>query len=606
MLDRRALLASATALSVAPALESIFAPSRAAPSSAGTALNALFDQFMTENLDNSPMTVTSLGLDKGARAAQKSRLDDVSPAGLAKTRAITRSQLSRLKAFNRSQLGPKDQISYDVVLYGLAASAESDNRFAYGAPGGGQPYQLCQLSGIYGQGPSFLDTQHIIETRADADAYLARLEAMATTMTEEIEAARQDSAAGVVPPDFSLAKTLPQMNQLRAPAPEKSTLVESLVRRTGQKHIAGNWSGQAAGIVRDKLYPALDRQIALIKEMQKGTSHDAGVWRLPDGEAYYRASLKSWASTDKEPAEIHRLGLEVVADTIAKLDVLMKTQGLTKGSVGQRLKAMFSDPHFIPANTDAAKAKIIADLNAKVRQVRNLLPQWFGTLPKAGVEIRRVPKPIEAAQALGYYNSPSLDGKRPGIYWINLRDTRETPSWTLPSVTFHESIPGHHLQISLQREAGLPLIRKTASYSAYTEGWALYAEQLAVEMGMYKDDPLGEIGQLHDAMWRGIRLVVDSGMHAMKWSREKAVRYFADNAGDPDSAVITEVERYCVWPGQACCYMLGKLEFLKQRERAQKALGARFDIRKFHDAMLLDGAVPLALMPGLADRYIAA
>lgn len=263
-------------------------------------------------------------------------------------------------------------------------------------------------------------------------------------------------------------------------------------------------------------------------------------------------------------------------------------------------------PRFIVADTDAAKAKIIADLNVKVREVRSLLPQWFGALPKAQVEIRRVPKAIEAAQPLGYYNSPSLDGKRPGVYWINLRDPKETPIWTLPSVTFHESIPGHHLQISLQQEAGLPLIRKIASFSSYIEGWALYAEQLAVEMGMYKGDPLGEIGQLHDAMWRGIRLVVDSGMHAMKWSREKAVRYFADNAGDPDSAVITEVERYCVWPGQACCYMLGKLEFLKQRERAQRTLGARFNIRKFHDAMLLDGAVPLALMSGLADRYIAA
>ena len=220
--------------------------------------------------------------------------------------------------------------------------------------------------------------------------------------------------------------------------------------------------------------------------MQKGAGHDAGVWRLPDGEAYYRASLKSWASTDKEPAEIHRLGLEVVADTIAKLDGLMKTQGLTKGSVGQRLKAMFSDPRFIPADTDAAKAKIIADLNAKVRQVRAKLPQWFGTLPKADVEIRRVPKAIEAAQALGYYNSPSLDGKRPGIYWINLRDTGKRRAGPCPASPIHEAIPGHHLQISLQREAGLPLIRKTASYSAYTEGWALYAEQLAVEMGMYR------------------------------------------------------------------------------------------------------------------------
>jgi len=240
-----------------------------------------------------------------------------------------------------------------------------------------------------------------------------------------------------------------------------------------------------------------------------------------------------------------------------------------------------------------------------VRAVRTKLPAWFGVLPKADVIIKRVPKNIEAGEALGYYNNSSLDGKRPGIYWINLRDTKEVPNWTLSSVTYHESIPGHHLQLSLQQEAGLPLIRKTAFFSAYVEGWALYAEQLAVEMGMYTDDPLGHIGQLHDAMWRGIRLVVDTGIHAMKWSREQAVRYFADNAGDPDSSVITEVERYCVWPGQACSYMLGKVEFLKQRERAEKALGARFDIRKFHDAMLLQGAVPLSLMSELADRYVA-
>jgi uncharacterized protein (DUF885 family) len=408
-----------------------------------------------------------------------------------------------------------------------------------------------------------------------------------------------------VPPDFALAKTLLQMNQLRAPAPEKSTLVESLVRRTGEKHIAGDWSGPAARIVKEKFYPALERQIALVREMQKRAVHDAGVWRLPDGEAYYRASLKNWATTDKSPQEIHKLGLEVVADSTAKIDALMRAQGLTKGSVGARLRAMFADPRFIAANTDPSKDRIIADLNTRVRQVRARLPAWFGTLPKAEVTIKRVPKAIEAARPLGYYNTPSLDGKRPGIYWINLRDTAEVPNWTLPSVTYHESIPGHHLQLSLQQEAGLHLIRKTAFFSAYIEGWALYAEQLAVEMGMYKDDPLGEIGELHDAMWRGIRLVVDSGMHGLKWSREKAVRYFADNAGDPESAVITEVERYCVWPGQACSYMLGKLEFLKQRERTQKALGGKFDIRKFHDAMLLDGAVPLPLMSGLADRYIA-
>jgi uncharacterized protein (DUF885 family) len=601
MLDRRALLASTAALLVSPALS----PAWGAPPKGGAALNALFDQFMKENLDNSPVTVTTLGLDSGARARQKSQLDDSSLAGIARNKAITASQYARLKAFDTASLDPKAAVSREVILYGLASNEEANKRFSYGPAGAGAPYVISQLTGLYSQGPSFLDTQHTIETRADADAYLARLAASAVVMDQEIEAARHDVALGVVPPDFALAKTLLQMNQLRAPAPEKSTLVESLVRRTGEKHIAGDWSGPAARIVKEKFYPALERQIALVREMQKRAVHDAGVWRLPDGEAYYRAALKNWATTDKSPQEIHKLGLEVVADSTAKIDALMRAQGLTKGSVGARLRAMFADPRFIAANTDPSKDRIIADLNTRVRQVRARLPAWFGTLPKAEVTIKRVPKAIEAAQPLGYYNTPSLDGKRPGVYWINLRDTAEVPNWTLPSVTYHESIPGHHLQLSLQQEAGLHLIRKTASFAAYIEGWALYAEQLAVEMGMYKDDPLGEIGELHDAMWRGIRLVVDSGLHGLKWSREKAVRYFADNAGDPESAVITEVERYCVWPGQACSYMLGKLEFLKQRERAQKALGGKFDIRKFHDAMLLDGAVPLPLMSGLAERYIA-
>jgi uncharacterized protein (DUF885 family) len=599
MLDRRDLLATAAALLACSG--SAIAESRGGDA----ALNKLFDQFMKENLDNSPMTVTSLGLDTGARAHQKSQIDDASLAGIARNKAITASQLARLQAFDRNTLTPKGKVSYDVILYGLAGNAEANKRFAYGPGGAGAPYILSQLTGSYSQGPSFLDTQHLIATKADAEAYLARLEAFAVTMDQEIEAARHDVALDVVPPDFALAKTLTQMKGLRAPAPEKSSLVESLVRRTKEKNIAGDWSGQAAKILKDKYYPALDRQIALVTAMQKKAVHDAGVWRLPDGAAYYRASLKSWATTDRNPEEIHRLGLDVVADSTAKIDALMKSQGMTKGSVGDRLRAMFKDPRFIVPNTDAAKDKIIADLNAKVREVRAKLPEWFGTLPKADVIIKRVPKNIEAAQPLGYYNSPSLDGKRPGIYWINLRDPREVPNWTLPSVTFHESIPGHHLQQALQQEAGLPLIRKTAFFSAYIEGWALYAEQLAVEMGLYENDPLGHIGQLHDAMWRGIRLVVDTGMHEMKWSREKAISYFVANAGDPESAVATEIERYSVWPGQACSYMLGKLEFLEQRERAKKALGTKFDIRKFHDAMLLAGAVPLSMMPGLADSYIA-
>jgi uncharacterized protein (DUF885 family) len=590
-MDRRTMM-------IGTALATVCSAARALPQRNDNSklLSALFDQFMKENLDISPILVTSLGMDTGARVKQKGEIDDGSEAGIEQQKALTASQLARLKNFDSASLSAPDAVSYDVVMYGLRTNDAANKAFRYGTGGAGQPYVLSQLSGSYQQLPSFLDNQHTIETKADADAYIARLSGFATLLEQEVEVARHDLAMGVTPPDFALAKTLAQMQALRAPPPEKSSLTTSVVSRTKERKISGDYAQQASQVVKDKIYPALERQIAVVGEMQKTTTHDAGVWRLPEGEAYYTASLVTWATTSKKPEEIHQLGLELVKDHTARIDTLLRKLGMTQGTVGERLRAMYKDPKYLYANTDAAKDALLADLNARVQRVRAKLPNYFATLPKANVEIKRVPKEIEAGAPGGYYNNPSLDGKRPGIYWINLRDTTEQPNWTLPTLTYHESIPGHHLQLSIQQEANLPLIRKTSFYSAYIEGWALYAEQLAVEMGEYDDDPAGHIGQLHDSMFRAVRLVVDTGMHSKRWTREQAVRYFVDTLGDPDTASITEVERYCVWPGQACAYMLGKLTFLAQRTRAQKVLGVKYDIRKFHDAMLLPGAVPLELL----------
>jgi uncharacterized protein (DUF885 family) len=551
---------------------------------------------MTETLDISPLFVTSLGMDTGARAKQKSEIDDGSEAGIERRKALTASQLARLRVFDRAGLSAPDALSYDVVMYRLRTRDTANRAFRYGTGGAGDPYVLNQLEGSYHDLPSFLDTQHTIETKADADAYIARLAGFATLLDQEVEVARHDLAMGVTPPDFALAKTLVQMQALRAAPPELSSLTTSIVRRTKAKQIPGDYAQQASQVVKDKIYPALERQIAVVTEMQKKTSHDAGVWRLPEGDAYYAASLIGWATTSKKPAEIHQLGLELVKEHTARIDTLMGKLGMTKGTVGERLRAMYTDPQYLYANTDAAKEVLLADLNARVQRVRVKLPHYFATLPKANVEIKRVPKEIEAGSPGGYYDNASLDGKRPGIYWINLRDTAEQPKWMLPTLTYHESIPGHHLQLSIQQEANLPLIRKVAFYSAYIEGWALYAEQLAGEMGEYDNDPSGHIGQLHDSMLRAVRLVIDTGVHSQKWTRDRAVRYFVDVLGDPETAAITEVERYCVWPGQACTYMLGKVTFLAQRARAQRVLGEKYDIRKFHDAMLLPGAMPLELL----------
>ena len=609
MLDRRELLVSAAAGAALTLLSEPLSASAApaetpAEAAAGKALNTLFDSIVQENFDHSPELVTGLGLDKGKRTYQKSELSDASEAEIARAKARMADQLKRLSAFDPKPLGTTDRINYDVVMFTLKTGVEANDAFDYGPGGAGAPYVVSQLTGSYQNMPDFLDSEHTIADKADAEAYLSRLDAFARVIDQEDGVVRHDAGLGCVPPDFILARTLEQMSRFRATPAEKSVLVDSIVRRAKENKIAGNWEAEAEKIVAGKIYPALDRQIALIESLQPHAVHDAGVWRLKDGEEYYRDSLTYWTTSSMSPAEIHKTGLDLVKEFTAQIDVIMRAHGMTRGTVGERLHGMFENPKFRYPNTDAGKEKLIADLNIKVKDVTARLPKYFDTLPKAHLIIKRVPKYIEAGAPGGYYNNGSLDGSRPGMYYINLRDTAEVPSWTLPTLTFHEGIPGHHLQLSIQQEADIPLIRKLSFFSAYIEGWALYSEQLAVEMGMYDHDPFGHIGQLHDAMLRAVRLVIDSGLHAMKWSREQAIRYYSDTLGDAEAGATTEVERYCVWPGQACSYMLGKLEILKLRAKAQAALGDRFDIRKFHDAVLLNGAVPLSVLDTEIGNYI--
>jgi uncharacterized protein (DUF885 family) len=569
-------------------------------------LSALFDTFMDETLNRSPIFATALGLDTGTRAAERGEVDDNSLAGIAGNKKENASQFNRLKAFDRGPLPPADKISYDVVLYGLQTNEGADNRYDYGPGGAGAPYIISQLTGFYAQYSDFLDSQQPIETKADVDYYMERLNGVALALDRDSDVTRHDAAMGVFAPDFALDKALIQMNALRGVPADQSVVATSVARRAKAKGIDGDFGAQATKVVAEKVYPALDRQIALVKDLRTKATHDAGVWRLPKGEQYYADSVLIQTTSTMPPDEIHKTGLAVVEDYTARIDTVMKQNGLTKGTVGERLRAMYDDPKFRYPNTDAGKEKLLADLNVKVQKVRAMLPKYYGVLPKAELIIKRVPKATEAGAPGGYYSPGSLDGKRPGMYYINLRDTAEVPSWTLGTLTYHEGIPGHHLQLSIQQETNLPLIRKVSNFTAYIEGWALYSEQFADEMGLYDGDPWGRIGYMHDAMFRGVRLVVDSGIHAMKWSREKAIKYYVDTLGDQDASAITEVERYCVWPGQACCYMLGKLAILRLRAKAKAALGSKFDIRAFHAAILTCGAVPLTVLETVVDGYIAA
>jgi uncharacterized protein (DUF885 family) len=602
MHSRRDLLAGAGALAVAANL-----PSRAwAGQDPAAQLNGLFDTFVQEILTRSPGFLTALGMDNGARAAAKSKLDDRSPSALDQDRLDNASRLKRLQAVDRKALKGMDAINYDTVAFSLAVYDQANQLKAYSGSGSGAPYGLSQLTGAYQQVPDFLDSQHSVETKADADAYLSRLEAFAVALDQEIAVVRRDVGNGIVPPDFVLERTLGQMNGLRALPADKASLVQSVVRRTKEKGISGDYAAAATKIYQDKIQPALGRQADLIASLQKGAVHDAGIWRLPEGEAYYAASLKQSTTTTMSADEIHQMGLDQIAELTARADTILKAQGLTKGTVCERIRSMFKDPRFLYPNTDKDKERLLGDLNKQVEAIQAKLPQYFGTLPKAKVEIRRVPTYIEAGAPSGYYNAPSMDGKRPGAYYINLRDTAENPSWTLPTLTHHEANPGHHLQISLQQEAPLPLIRQFGGFNAYVEGWALYAEQLAFEMGMYDKDPFGEVGYLQSALFRAARLVVDTGMHHKRWSREKAIDYMAAADGNLVSGVTTEIERYCVWPGQACSYKVGHAMWNKLRSQAKTALGDRFDIRQFHDAGLLAGAMPLTVLEQVIGDYVAA
>jgi uncharacterized protein (DUF885 family) len=601
LIHRRRLIASAAALAALPAANAL---AQSAPSPARARLTALLDDFMQRNLRRSPETATSLGLDKGALAAEKARLDDRSLAQWTRDKAENVARQKELATIDRAALSGIDAVNYDTVAYVQDIQAEGDRQFDYGGLGAGLPYIVTQQSGAYSTVPDFLDTRHAIETADDAEAYLARMSAFARAMDQESEQVRHDAGLGVIPPDFILATTLTQMKQFADTPADKATLVDSVARRAAAKGLAGDWRGRATRLYDGEVMPALRRQMALLDGFRAGATHAAGVARLPHGEAYYAVSLKSATTTDMTPDEVRKVGLEQVALLTARLDEALKAQGLTQGAVWERMRGMFADPRFLYPNTDEGKAKLIADLNLKVAAVQAKLPAWFGTLPKAKVEIRRVPPAIEAG-ASSNYQSGTLDGSRPGAYYIVLRDTAEDPSFLLPTLTFHESIPGHHLQGTLSRQAGLPLIRQTIWFDAYGEGWALYAEQLAGEMGMYDDDPWGRIGYLHDALLRAARIVMDTGLHSQGWTREQVIRYYVENQGDPESAAVTEVERYCAWPGQACSYMIGKLEWLRLRQLAKDRLGARFDIRRFHDAGLLTGATPLKVLDRVIGDYAA-
>jgi uncharacterized protein (DUF885 family) len=600
---RRDFLASGVAVAVASVLES---RAVAAPMTEAARARALYDAIFAELLDVSPQTATTLGLDTGPRGAARSRLDDRSPAGRMNVLGPLAKALPRLQAIDAAALSGRDRSDLATIAWVAAISREIEaqpigavDSFNYPVP-----YVVSQLTGAYQSTPDFLDTQHPIESAADAEAYVARLEAFAREVAHDTGRGRDDLKRGIVPPDFIADKTLSLLKMLRGQSGEKSGLVTSLVRRAGEKNIAGEWGARAMRVVDGPLARALDGQIALVGEQRARATHDAGVRRQPGGEAYYPLCLRYQTSTRMTPDEAHALGLAQVAEISAAADPLLREQGLSEGAVGARLTALTKDPRWLYPNTDLGRAQLLADLNVQVDGMRRRLPELFAVLPKTPVEVRRVPPAIELGAPRGYAQSGSLDGTRPGAYYINLADTAVWPKWALPTLTYHESLPGHHLQGTIALESqDTSMLHRTLLMNAYVEGWALYAEQLADEIGMYRDSSLGRLGLLQSFLYRAVRIVVDTGMHWKGWSREQAASYMVETVGLARGAVENEIDRYCVWPGQACGYKIGHLEFVRLRALAQARLGPRFDLRAFHDTVLKGGAMPLEVLAQVVEEW---
>ncbi|MCW3796715.1 DUF885 family protein [Sphingomonas sp. BN140010] len=592
-MDRRAFLSTAGAVTATAAIARPAGAVAPATTGGDARLNETFDAIFQEQVRESPELATSLGLDKGELAGLKAKFD-TRPALQARQEEVARARrnIARLRTIAPGGLSDSGRLNREIVLYQQEIGIVPAARF--GIDSAVRPYPIFQQGGAYFSTPDFLNTAHTIETAGDAEAYLSRLEQFATLLDNDTAEQQRQAARGFLAPAWSLDLTLGQMRKLRGQPAETSTMTQSLVTRAAAKSLAGDWQRRAAAIVGQKVYPALDRQISAIERLKPTSRPGDGAWRLPNGEAIYAVALEQMTTTRFTPDEVHRLGLAQVAEISAELDKILKGAGYTKGSVGERLAALNVEASQLYPNTDEGRTALLASLNAGVKAMYGRLPQAFATVPTQPLEIRRVPPEIQDGASNGYYNRASLDGSRPAIYFINLKDTGDWPKYSLPALTYHEGVPGHHLQISLAQESkDIPTLRKIGFFSAYSEGWALYAEQLADELGAYSG--LERAGYLQSFLFRAARLVVDTGIHTKRWSRERATDYMVATTGFARPRSQREVERYCTQLGQACTYKIGHMAWNRARADAQKSLGSRFDLKAFHE-VLKEGAMPLTIL----------
>jgi len=608
MLGRREFLGTAAAAGLLAGCKlSNNASAGAGSGDLAKTLQTIADEMLAEY----PQNATILGIATGKLAPLNHQWQDQTPAGVDARRKAIGNRLTRLKALDLADLSQPDKLNGAVALQAHEL-AQAGYDFPFGDPlvldpNNGfrnTPYVVNQLGSSFTDVPDFLDSRHTIANADDALAFADRVDAYARNIDGETERLKHDRGIGVVAPDFTLDSTISIISGGAAETADKSAVLATFKKKMGEAKLTDDkLVDRVTQAMATKVIPALQRQLEELKQHRAVATSDAGVWHFKDGDSYYRWVLQAGTTTKRSPDEIHQLGLDQVKEIQSRMEAIMQKQGITGGTVGERMAAVGKDPKQLFPNTDAGRAQLLAYLNGRIADVRTRLPRAFATMVPGRLIIKRVPAAIEAGAPGGYAAAGSIDGKVPGQYYINLKDTSEWPKFSLPTLCYHEGIPGHVWQGDYANR--MPLIRSMLAFNAYSEGWALYSEQLADELGVYDGDPLGELGYLQSMGFRACRLVVDTGIHAKHWTRDQAVDWFVTTNGDPRSSTQREVDRYCSMPGQACGYKVGQLEIDRLRDKAKAALGAKYVLRRYDDAVVLGGSVPMTLLETVIDGFIA-
>ncbi len=561
------------------------------PVPAGADLGEFFRKYDEAQLSLSPIDKAY----RGIRDADYGRWDDPSEEAEIANHSLRQATAAALRdGFDPQRLSPDDALSHELFL---AAAARADRLFPYRNHG----YIFDQMNGAQSSGPAFLINIHRVADPAEAEAYVERIRGLGPWLDIQTAESAKRAAAGVQPPKWVYPYVISDIGNINRP---DNAVLDDFAAKVGKLTVADAEKARLIAAAKaawvESAGPAYDRLLAEMKRQQAVAPTDDGVWRLPDGKAYYEALLANYTTTDMTAEQIHNLGLSEVARIHGEMRAIMAKVGF-KGTLQQFFEHLRTSPQYFHETREA----YLADVDARVKAMEARLPQFFLTLPKAALQVKAVEAFREKSAGKAFYQSPSPDGSRPGTYYVNLYDLRDMSKTELEALAYHEGVPGHHLQRAVQTELEeLPPFRRFGGVTAYTEGWGLYSEELGKDMGFYTD-PYSDFGRLGMELWRACRLVVDTGIHDKRWSREQAIAYLKENTPNPDGDIEKAIERYIVYPGQATAYLIGKLKIMELRGRAQAALGDRFDYRTFHEVVLESGPVPLDILDRRVDRWIA-